>query len=205
MTYVGRRCMTALPILGTISPAQPKLDDAAGVSQAPAPVLTPYLVPTPRPPTMTNQNMFELASADVVREQHVPPHVAYLSETWLFLNNKHWMSCFPPQNLTCSQSKTCGNQNLSVVTTRCPECRTIPFRNDATRRTITQLQTRQECQVEPSRNDTTTTSWMILCRHHASTTFWLLRRQADQRSTKTMSSLCPTWLRRASDKCFPRC
>ena len=44
-------------------------------------------------------------------------------------------------------------------------------RNDATRRTITQLQTRQECQVEPSRNDTTTTSWMILCRHHASTTF----------------------------------
>ena len=29
--------LTALPILGTISPAQPKLDDAAGVSQAPAP------------------------------------------------------------------------------------------------------------------------------------------------------------------------
>ena len=78
-------------------------------------------------------------------------------------------------------------------------------RNDATRRTITQLQTRQECQVEPSRNDTTTTSWMILCRRHASSTFWLLRRQADQRSTKTMASLCPTWLRCASDKCFPRC
>jgi len=31
-------------VLGTISPAQPKLNDAAGVSQAPAPVLTFFVL-----------------------------------------------------------------------------------------------------------------------------------------------------------------